>query len=531
MTSREKVEMSTTTKSASPSRHAYSTLSLLAGNYPFLLSEHEQLPTDQWAWRFLRLNPYYRYDYNLRLQKRPGILSRYNRPGDETRAQIARKKEFLNLDSRYFLFKGEVASAPLSWPSIKRITIEEYLTNQGLSDGDIDTRFLSLRRLESVEYYGISYWFDPALVELPRLEKNQSWFFYEKIVPWNVGDRRIVVPERQTVLFGPPRMAQSIDREEAYARAKGDHESIEDSFVRKTLLDILENSKKHWDGFYITVGEQGGVRRTGRDIAHERELAGEELTPVQKRALTFERGFFGETEIAFLIDLNKRLRSQIAYVTHIAKSFQELHQSEGLSKKLPVPPLGFQPLAFHPDRVTGSAAGLLCGASPSMSLGRKVRSNLRLVILDVRFSLPVQIRQIEQQLDQEQKELDKILEEQGKQPLLSRKKTGRAVEGGDHWLKRALTLTELHINLAEKNSGKCLSPEKLCRAVYDTSDETFYPLLREESISSNNKGTKDRTNDVLLNRDEAAKQSETIKGALRVGRNLVLGEYLFLLGG
>ncbi len=207
---------------------SYSSICLAAGRYPFSLAKNEQLSRDEWAWRFLRLNPYYRYDYQLRLKKQPKALQKFLGPIGEERAHLVKTKEFLDLDSRYFLFKGEVATAPLSWPDIKRLTLEEYLSAKGIPSDEFDYRQLKTRRLQSSIYYGISYWFDPKLIDLPKLASNQSWFFYEKIVPWRVGDRRIIGPERQTVDYGPPRVAPHIDREAAYSKLKAQREGIED---------------------------------------------------------------------------------------------------------------------------------------------------------------------------------------------------------------------------------------------------------------------------------------------------------------
>lgn len=525
--------MSDDSRESREDKSSYSSLCLAAGHYPFSLAKNEQLSGDQWAWRFLRLNPYYRYDYQLQLEKRPKALQKFTGPIGEARADLVKTKDFLDLDSRYFLFEGEVAAAPLSWPDIRSLTIGEFLLGRGISPDEFDYRQLKTRRLQSSIYYGISYWFSPNLIELPKLDSNQSWFFYEKIVPWRVGDRRIIGPERQTVDYGPPRLAPHIDREATYSKLRAQSEGIEDPFVRNFLLGSLDDSRIRWDkGSTIVVGESGDVRRDDKlDEARRLIKQGKHLTPVKEHQLTYNSGFSRKTEIVFLVDLNKRLEHQIAHMGRIATSFQGFLQREGLSKRLPVAPPGFQPLAFHPDRIAGSSANsVFLNSVLSRTCERSTRENHRMVILDVAFSLPSQIRRIEEQLDDEQKHIDSLLKSQGKNGLIGRQKTGRAVKGGDHWLKRALILLELHTNLAAKNSERCLSAEKLCRAVYDKTDGSFYHLLMRENIPSEKNDARTAPKDAPLSNNDIHAKIETIKDALDVAKELALEEYLFLLG-
>lgn len=533
MGAQERNEMSNESRETPKDQLNYSSLCLAAGHYPFSLAKNEQLSGDQWAWRFLRLNPYYRYDYQLRLKKRPKALQKFAGPIGEARADLVKTKDFLDLDSRYFLFKGETATAPLSWPNIKRLTLKEYLLGCGITLDEFDYRQLKIRRLLPSIYYGISYWFDPDVVELPKLGPNQSWFFNERKVPWRVGDRRIVRPKRQTILYGPPRMAPHIDREAAYSKHKAQIEGIEDPTLLSFLLGSLDSSKARWDeGSTIEIGESSDICRDDKlDEADRRRKLGEIISPHKEHQLTYDSGFSRKTEIVFLLDLNRRLEYQIAHMGRIATSFQKLLQREGLSKKLPVAPPGFQPLAFHPDRIAGSSANsVFLNFVLSRTCERSNRENHRMVILDVAFSLPSQIRRIEEQLDDEQKHIDSLLKSQGKKGLIGRQKTGRAVKGGDHWLKRALILLELHITLAAKNSERCLSAEKLCRAVYDKTDGSFYPLLTRESIPSVKNDARTALKDAPLSDDDIHTKTETIKDALEVAKELALEEYLFLLG-
>ena len=217
---RKKNDMSDESRERPEDKPRYSSLCLAAGHYPFSLARNEQFSGDQWAWRFLRLNPFYRYDYQLWLQKRPKALQKFTGPIGEARADLVKTKEFLDLDSRYFLFDGEVATAPLSWPDIRSLTIGEFLLGRGISPDEFDYRQLKTRRLQSSIYYGISYWFSPNLIELPKLDSNQSWFFYEKIVPWRVGDRRIIGPA-MGLIAPPPLPAGGQRHVQPYQRIDG----------------------------------------------------------------------------------------------------------------------------------------------------------------------------------------------------------------------------------------------------------------------------------------------------------------------
>ena len=110
-------------------------------HYPFQLTEEEKgRSNDNWAWSFLRLNPYYRHDFNLvlarpdvqphlddarrlifrfRMKTLPAEYASIRHPVSLPTLPTEFAKAVAELDSRYFMFNGE----PLC-PTGKRFSSE-----------------------------------------------------------------------------------------------------------------------------------------------------------------------------------------------------------------------------------------------------------------------------------------------------------------------------------------------------------------------------------------------------------------------
>lgn len=482
----------------------YTTIPLAAGGYPFALSEADNsLTNDQWAWRFLRLSPLYRHDYELQL-KRPAQLMGLGDSHIADWIDNPPPEDFQDLDSRYFCMRGKILSGKCAWPKYKKQSIAEY------RQGTNEFRFkeVRVRDFDSARDFGISHWFDPSLEDLPLLGPGQSWFFNLIEPIWETGSRYVMGPAEVRARLG--------NGEEVVVGYEGGVRRAQPS--KSSMLrnrPSPERSQLSWleVGLDVKQAKSGDllVRKTRPLPGGSDEVLLEVYENTEDIPLGLNPGFATMTEVVFLMDLDMYLGPQLQYVRDIADALQALHQHEGLSKKLPRAPEEFEPLMLHPARAVFQGFRHIRRAFDDLS-SRSAHSskNYRAMLFDVAYSIPSQILCAEKLLTSAQNGLQRT------DPLASprRGKDGHRA-GGDHWLKRALCLLELHLNGSGSGGDVSLGAKRLVEVIYDPSDPLHVAVRAPHPLRSATSGIEARL--------------DAIKDALKVGKDLSEYDYRYLI--
>lgn len=163
--------------------------------YPFKLLDAERAwDGEDWAWKFLRLNPRYRHDVMLAAKaERFGTACR--RPSVEhflrTREgeQIGREA-LLAEDSR--LFMGEcVLDSGSAWPAYRSETLGEHLQREKA----LSLSSVRFREFDAARDYGISQWIDPKHATLPPARRQLSWFHWMTEPVWESAHENFIPTE------------------------------------------------------------------------------------------------------------------------------------------------------------------------------------------------------------------------------------------------------------------------------------------------------------------------------------------------
>ena len=150
------------------------------GKYPFALTEDDPAKTlsgDQWAWRFLRLSPAYRYDHAL-WAARPAWLEKHSYQSLaalKAVLSVEDRQTMLDADARYFTLDGRALGHAVEWPHIQTATLGQMLPLLAGREADV-----VVRELDSARLYGVGHWFNPDLLDLPQLPRAdgvRSWFY------------------------------------------------------------------------------------------------------------------------------------------------------------------------------------------------------------------------------------------------------------------------------------------------------------------------------------------------------------------
>ena len=422
------------------SDNQYTTLKISDGSYPFSLSEDEEkLSGDDWAWLFLRLNPLYRHDYDLQ-KNTPAALSRRARQDLSLLRRLHGKDAFLDYDSRYFFHDGAVLSESCEWPGkYKPVSLGDYLKR--LSEEE--TLRVQVRDFDCERDYGIAHWFDPTLEELPKLENGLSWFHFLNDPIWAIGDPLIATIEEP--------ITTSVDGMKIVVGYK-------QRFTRRALEDIT-----------AIVGN--------KDVLNKPKT-----------------GFTTKTEMACLISMDGYISPQLDRLLGIAIELQTTENA----KRFPAPPVGFEPLILHPYRAATLGIVSLTHQYEDLAYRSSAnRKNWLLILIDLKYSLEIQRKEIEATLKTRQ---DNLIASK-KTWFAARERQGRLNSGGNHWLKEALCVLELYLK-KPSGRGPINGAGQICDYVYASHLE------------------KTETDKI-----------DSVKKALKLGKKLVESQYMFLVTG
>jgi hypothetical protein len=203
-------------------RNTMLTLPIGPGGEEFALGSTD-LSRDEWAWRFLRLNPSYRRDYRLWREREEALqidgqalrpnqsIARLLRDPTEKAAQA-----LLQLDSRYFTVNGEVLGPKHSKHKLESKTLGAYLDAQREGhSGQDQLRGVLVRDFDAPREYGVGAWLSPeaGLPEAPLDAARQdgvvqpSWFFHLNEPVWSCRSPHVLERRPNTYLLPDGQMA------------------------------------------------------------------------------------------------------------------------------------------------------------------------------------------------------------------------------------------------------------------------------------------------------------------------------------
>lgn len=456
---------------------------LSEGSYPFSLSENEaSLSLDNWAWRFLRLNPLYQHDYALwknRAKEWKDVPRLFTRngpivfPPPQDLGIVVHGKgapppsldAVLHLDSRYFMIDGEpLGFRPDKW-KYEPVTLGEYIRKSSRENLLSQIR---IRDFDAPVDYGIGAWLDPALSltpDLPLHKKvlNPSWFYHVNEPIWEAGSWAFLRPQ--------------------------------------TWIATLE------DGQELGVGRRNTARETKKRT--EFRFVENKRDPISTTTLKIgvplpaASSTLTATQFRFLVCLEGYVRPQLATAFRLAGEFFELHKKyhpQSVQRGAPAKSVELEEL---PNK-SGNGMNLFSQlARPAV----RQRKHWRVVTIDVAAALPKQRKEIEQELKWQQKRLIKV-----------RQRARDENEKKNNALKRALCLVELHLS-GSGIEGKLLSQEDMNDAIY-CSDTPAYYNIRNLSVH-------ERVAKPSIGFKQQEGHLDRIREGLKLGTQLVLGYYEF----
>jgi hypothetical protein len=464
------------------------TLPLSAGDRPFELSQAEaSLVADDWAWLFLRLNPYYMHDYRLcigapepawlelRERRRPGssVVATTNR----LRALIdggtgkTNATEFLDrlseavarLDSRYFAVGKQPLTGSLDGLRYCPLSLAEYLAKS--ADPTLLQR-ITIRDFDAARDYGVGTWLDPRKRSLPRLDAGCSWFFHANEPIWAAHTWAIRSP--------------------------------------KFIYHALESGEK------VIVGSEGHASEVTEEMrvylgANDKNGSLQRLSKGQPLP-TMEPGETS-TRLEFLVCLDGYIQPQLDRLLPIAEKLKDVHRKYFPEAVKRGAVEGYVPTISDPRSViTAPDLHSFNLLAPMMRDPSPLKRHWRQVCIDVGAPLRKQFEHVAKDLKAQQTALSEQLS------LPIRQRTGRKGNDRSHWLKKALGAVELHLSGGEKP----LSQAAVAKAFFDPASAKF-PVARGISTPTSTTVLNDHDRDLA----EARK-------AFEVGRNMVLGWYEFI---
>lgn len=460
-------------------------------NYPFrLTNEDKRRSNDNWAWSFLRLNPYYRHDYNLvlaqsdvqpHLDEARRLISLFQMqplPAEYTSIRPLMSlpipptelpKAVADLDSRYFMFNGEPLSPPRKQFSSEPATLQGWLNKQG---GIANIARLDIRDIDAPRDYGIATWIHPDEQSLEELLPSDSWFHFINEPIWSAG----------TWALRPS--------------------SVQRTHVTSSGQRIIVGIESH----PVVVEQIAEI--IGPDAGAVKQL-------VRGRPIPAKFGSGRSTELYFLICLDGYIEPQLNLVRPIADELKALHRkyfpTAVARGSLPV----FVPIIENPHDPSTQLKGTLKGLFDSLTrTPTRNRNNWRVITIDVAAPMVQQFKSLGNRLS----EIQESLAERLSFPL--RKRT-RGVNG-DHWLKKDLCVLELYYFGFDDES---IHPSVLAmtRAFYDRGDP-MYPLIRNGSVIQNSSRPR-----VRITSDSAEHpEIKVVEKALENAKALALGWYEFV---
>lgn len=459
---------------------------LSEGSYPFSLSEDEaNLSLDNWAWRFLRLNPLYQHDYALwknRAKEWKDVPRRFTRNGSIVfprpqdlavvvygeGAQPPSPDAVLHLDSRYFMVDGEpLGFRPDKW-KYEPVTLGEYIRQSSRENLLGQVR---IRDFDAPVDYGIGAWVDPSLLLTPDLPLdedavNPSWFYHVNEPIWEAGSWAFVSPDMEIARL-PDGQKLGVSRGNS---------------ARET---------NNWTEYRIVDEKPVPVRTTTLKIGAPLPATSSALTPTQFR---------------FLVCLDGYVSPQLATAFRLARDFFELHKKyhrQSVQRGAPAKSVELEKL----PNTSGNGASLF---SQLVRPAVRQRKHWRVVTIDVAAALPKQRQEIEKELKWQQELLASDLS------FPIRRRARDEAEKRNNALKRALCLVELHLAGIE---GEFLSQSRMNSAIY-CSDTSAYYDLRDLSVP-------ERVAEPSTGIKQQEGHLDRIREGLEFGKQLVLGWYEF----
>ncbi len=461
-------------------------------NYPFRLTvEDKGRSNDNWAWSFLRLNPYYRHDFNVvlarpdvqphldeakrlifrfRMKTLPDEYASIRHPMSLPTLPTELPKAVADLDSRYFILDGEPLCPPREQFSSDPATLQGWLNQQG---GIANIARLDIRDIDAPRDYGIAAWVHPDQQTLEELPPGCSWFHFINEPVWSVGTwalRPSNVPRMHTTASGREIMVGTEER----------------TVIVKEVTERLAPD----------FGE--AVRQL-----------------VVGRPIPLMYGSKKSTELYFLICLDGYIEPQVNAVRPIANDLKALHRAyfpKAIARgSLP----DFVPIIENPHdpatQLTAPLSGLFKSLTQAPTRNRK---HWRAITIDVAAPMVEQIDYLTKRL----LEIQDSIAAQLTFPL--RKRTGRT--DGDHWLKKNLSVLELYFYGFD---GDSVRPSLLAmtRAFYDEDDPMYHSIR--------GKSTTQRSEKSLIGASELHADHpklEVIKEALANAQDLARGWYEFV---
>lgn len=445
------------------------------GKYPFALTEDDPAKTlsgDQWAWRFLRLSPAYRYDHALWAVRPVWLEKRSHQSLATLKAALSVEdwQTMLDADARYFTLDGRALGHAVEWPHIRPATLGQMLPSLAGRETDI-----VVRELDSTRLYGVGHWFNPDLLDLPQLPRAdgvRSWF-YALLEPLWESPEHALLPNPDSWIELP--------------EGRANVGMAPDIGVR-----LRKDSMTHYERQNIRA-EDGSV-----------------MTKMVKVARPAARsGFDFQTELALLVCLDGNVPAQMKVVTTLLQSAQaELQpgavQKPGLPAYEPIIVTGAHPRAEKFSKLHTGLRDLTASAPQG-------RRNWCLVIFDVRFDIQSQVESAVTSLKERQLALFKA----GMLVNPVRQRAGTKSEKL-FWLKAALCCLEAQLALAARFPNESFGRKNFTEAILMPS----HP--RHAEVRGASPAVSEPTQSEL--------EAETIRDAVETGKALALGQYAYLIG-
>ena len=149
----------------------------LSPPYPFALANDDPalaLDGDDWAWRFLRLNPEYQNDFSLQKCLPPLLHNKGEWPLSRLQKDLspANWDALCQLSAAYFCTEGFVLGRPFDWDEAPIGTLQQVLNTEADDARKLEQIFVRDFVLDCGRTWGLTDWLDPSLPSLPPLTET-----------------------------------------------------------------------------------------------------------------------------------------------------------------------------------------------------------------------------------------------------------------------------------------------------------------------------------------------------------------------
>ena len=446
--------------------------------FPFALAKDDPalaLDGDDWAWRFLRLNPQYQSDFLLQARLPPVLRDKGEWPLSQLQKELspADWDATCQLSAAYFCTEGFVLGRPFDWDETPIGTMRQILGADVDDAQKLSQIFVRDFELDCGRTWGLTEWLTPNLPSLPPLtESNRvSWFYslYEPIYELAVFD------------------VSRTDRSEAQPH------------IQATGVQAI-NSNNWTEYRRISVVEQGEIVQR--------------LATIKGQAPSLREPFRSSHEVGTLICLDNNVRTQLRAVKQLLDSVakaRKLPRNYGNSSD-------FEPLvldAQHPHARPFSElqTALRDLLAPS---GVVRRRQWRIVVWDLQHDLGKQLRQAQLVLEAKQVEL----RDQDRLTIPSRIRAGAKYDAKEiFWLKAALCCMEASALLHERYPDTTFGYPRLTDAFFNPKSPWFSQVRGGPSMPATH-----------YEPETSGKFTTACRDSLENGRDLSRLNYSILVG-